>query len=341
METIINEQYNNLERIISTFSSLDSSSSWKILLFGCCTTVMIGSSVAYFYIRRRQRRSNTSSNKSSHVSSSSSSNNNSRRYDSNDITSTTTTTSENNSNKPMDAWEERRSRGVAIHSLHERKDESGKPFGSSYYYAHNNTKLTGGYKDGLRMEDFTMNQPRLLSKHIINTNKDNINNVNKAAFDENGTTNAEDRREHRVTGVVIPSSIIEQKRILNISKYLWDDPGSSDGIATIRIDVLPLNSTDNIPFENIRSYIHSDNIYTQILNNNEGLLIDIKTNATTDKTTNINYRLKIDSLYGPITSIKVIIKSKRLLIKLTKKYTMFDKSNLKTWPYPQKKKKCF
>lgn len=341
METIINEQYNNLERIISsTFSS-----SWTLLLFGCCTTVMIGSSVVYVYIKRRRRRSNTTSNKSSHISSSFSSNNNSLRYDSNDNnTTTTTTTSENNNNnnKPMDAWEERRSRGVAIHSLHERKDvnKSSKPFGSSYYYAHNSTKVTGGYTDGLRMEDYTMNQPRLLSKRIINDNNTDNNTTTTAVID-NAMINTEDRREDKVNDVIRPTSIVEQKRILNISKYLWDDPGSTDGIATIRIDVLPLNSTDNIPFENIRSYIHSDNIHTQILNNNEGLLIDIKTNATTDKTTNINYRLKIDSLYGPITSIKVIIKSKRLLIKLTKKYTMFDKSNLKSWPYPQKKKKCF
>jgi len=48
-----------------------------------------------------------------------------------------------------------------------KKEFFDRPFGSSYYYAHNNLKATGGYKDGLRTEDYVMNQPRLLSKNGV------------------------------------------------------------------------------------------------------------------------------------------------------------------------------
>ena len=69
--------------------------------------------------------------------------------------------------KPInDVWEERRKRGIAHAPTVVKQDsqETKKPFGSSYYYAHNSTKNKGGYSDGLKMEDFTMNGPRLLSK---------------------------------------------------------------------------------------------------------------------------------------------------------------------------------
>jgi hypothetical protein len=39
-----------------------------------------------------------------------------------------------------------------------------KPFGLSYFYAHNNLNATGGYRDRLQMEDHSMNQPRPVRK---------------------------------------------------------------------------------------------------------------------------------------------------------------------------------
>jgi hypothetical protein len=66
---------------------------------------------------------------------------------------------------PACAWEERRQRGIPAASSHVKQDAAAsKPFGSSYYYAHNSTRSKGGYADGLRMEDYTMNGPRLLSR---------------------------------------------------------------------------------------------------------------------------------------------------------------------------------
>ena len=63
-----------------------------------------------------------------------------------------------------DVWGERRKRGITASSSGGKQSAQDRPFESSYYYAHNNPNAKGGYKDGLRMEDYTMNGPRLLSR---------------------------------------------------------------------------------------------------------------------------------------------------------------------------------
>lgn len=142
----------------------------------------------------------------------------------------------------QDVWKERRRRGIEIHTTKTRSSKESnageeKPFGSTYYYAHNNFESKGGYKDGLRMEDYTMNQPRLLSrggKPIASCTSDDIPEA------ENSIHNPSIVPEKSPTAVAGTA-----KRCLMVTKYLWDDPGNSDGVACIRIDELPSAKSSN------------------------------------------------------------------------------------------------
>lgn len=223
-------------------------------------------------------------------------------------------------------WEERRRRGIPAASLHVKKDtESEKPFGSSYYYAHNSSKTTGGYKDGLRMEDFTMNGPRLLSRTGMTTPNEEIMDASSCS---NKTQAAEP-----TTGTSLSRSASGDlgRRSLNITRYLWDDPGdTAEGIATIRIDDLPgKTSTECVAWKDVTVSIV--NISATLIHDNEGLQVKIETSDDVD------YLLRIPKLYGDVSEVEAVKKTKRLLIRLTKtKKGMFDKSNLKAWPHPQK-----
>jgi hypothetical protein len=244
---------------------------------------------------------------------------------------TTSTMLDSNGNEIIDAWEERRRRGIAIHSLHEKKDVHGKeekPFGSSYYYAHNNTKAKGGYSDGLRMEDFTMNQPRLLSKGNSSIcENDYIQNQQQQqdveAYSCKDTIHIE----------TAPSTKLPSKRILQISKYLWDDSGSKNGEGSIRIELLPISSTETISWEQYwKDNSATMSVSTDFDITKDGVIITIQST-----TSNIDYRFEIKNFFGPVVDVKTLVKSKRLIVKLTKKTSLFDKSNLKAWPHPQKK----
>lgn len=221
-----------------------------------------------------------------------------------------------------DAWEVRRRRGIPAASLHVKKDaESEKPFGSSYYYAHNSSKTTGGYKDGLRMEDFTMNGPRLLSRggkavddsvlsSSISSNHDTLTPSSNVSLNRKASS--------------------DLKRTLPITRYLWDDPGDSKGMATIRIDELPgKTSAETVAWKDINASI--THISAALILDDEGMLVKIETSGDVD------YQLRIPKLYGSVTQVEAISKSKRLLVRLKKKSGLFDKSNLKAWPHPQKK----
>jgi hypothetical protein len=187
------------------------------------------------------------------------------------------------------------------------------------------------------MEDFTMNGPRLLSRSSSNT-KETSNqqqqSTNESDNDQQQQEDEDDEQTSRETGAASSSTLNKEpsKRVLVISKYLWDDPGSSNGEATIRIDQLPKNTTEMIPWEEFMKNDKGVTVSAEVCNNNEGLLVLVKSTTGT-----IDYRLQINKLYGPISSVKAIMKSKRLLIKLTKQFTLFNKSNLKAWPHPQKK----
>ncbi|KAG7357500.1 hypothetical protein IV203_002188 [Nitzschia inconspicua] len=231
---------------------------------------------------------------------------------------------------------------------------SDKPFGSKYYYAHNNPNATGGYKDGLRMEDYRMNGPRLLSKNGMRISDNTAKNDDAECKDNSSSSNNEDA--DNIVGTETSSMtertdssrivIAKDTNIRNITKYLWDDPGDSNGIATIRIDVLP----DKRPGEFLEWKDVSVEDVSATLSG-EGLVVKITTTPTTTASSgdggengdNPLFRLKIDKLYGDAADVKCIIKPKRLLIKIYKKKNSFLSSfnkrtnNLDSWPQPHRK----
>ena len=258
--------------------------------------------------------------------------------------------------KPMksttvnDVWEERRQRGIQAASLHTKKDITGKkekPFGSSYYYAHNSTKTTGGYKDGLTMEDFTMNGPRLLSRNgnpvvdddpLIESQQPKLENTTYVDANHAVTMKCEQPR----------------RRIIPVSKYLWDDPGNSDGIATIRVDTLATykaNCSEVVEWKMIRPFVTSiEASLTGVGKEKDGLYVKIQALFaasecissseqidSSNQSISVEYVLQIQKLYGHVQKVECISKDKRLLVRLYKQSAVFDKSNLKSWPHPQKK----
>lgn len=195
-----------------------------------------------------------------------------------------------------------------------KKSHDDKPFGSKYYYAHNNPGATGGYKDGLRMEDFRMNGPRLLSK---------------------GGQGVEDTASASETTSPVLKVAPPKTRILahdpsitNITKYLWDDPGDYNGIATIRIESLPLKNGKFLDWKDVKV----EDITADLPG--EGLLVKIVTDQG-------KFQLKINKLYGDAAAVKTISKSKRLLVRIYKKknsvLAVMDSSNLDAWPQPHRK----
>lgn len=209
-----------------------------------------------------------------------------------------------------------------------------KPFGSKYYYAHNDSNTTGGYKDGLKLEDYRMNGPRLLSRNGLSIDetaanyddgnddddgeeKKTINVKQKYNYFDDDNNASKDNKEGHLVG------------IKNITKYLWDDPGDSRGIGTIRIDVLPSSTS---PFVGLQQQyidvkdVKVEDFHATLIAGGGGLLVTI---IVTDHGC---YQLKINKLYGYASDVKVITKQKRLLIKIYKK-----KKNLIAWLQPHKK----
>jgi hypothetical protein len=273
-----------------------------------------------------------------------------------------------------------------------------RKFASSYYYAHNNPKAIGGYKDGLRLEDYTMNQPRLLS-----VKKSSTSSTSTSTLTPGGEGGGQQRqqpicssmRPDDSTMTSVPdmdmndnnennhnnhnSSSHETKKkkpIRIISHYLWDDPGDPDkGIATLRIDSFPhwKDSTQRVPCQDLtilhahaellsltedrgedtqeeeERHRHESTTTTQSPPQQQGLKIKIES-------VEAYYELFLPALYGPVTTVKTIVKAHKVLIKLTKTKTitatppptttgffLFSSSpktkdkNLEVWPEPGRK----
>ena len=213
-------------------------------------------------------------------------------------------------------WEERRRRGIPAASLHVKKDVTlNKPFGSSYYYAHNSTKTTGGYKDGLTMEDFTMNGPRLLRRHPVDDNETTTLVESTELHSERPDLDTPPR--------VMPSRTID--------RYLWDDPGQG-GVATLRIEGLQSSSSQLQPWSEIRPRVR--HIAATRLPGG-GLLVQI--DVEEDATVVVRHSLRLATLYGPVDRVETVPTKKRLLVRLYKSRTSWwDASNLQAWPHPQK-----
>jgi hypothetical protein len=231
-----------------------------------------------------------------------------------------------------DIWQAGRSPG----SVKKEKAYNDKPFGSKYYYAHNNPNSTGGYKDGLKMEDYIMNGPRLLSKNGISVPEEQDNNNSAADVVGESLDDSSHGGDGRCTTAegTRTTNVPRDSVIRHVTKYLWDDPGDSNGVATIRIDVLPDKRHGKfVDWKDVDVESVSANLV------GEGLIVKITTMINGEETM---YRLKIDRLYGDATDVKCIIKSKRLLVKIYKKKSSFlsfswRSNNLDTWPQPHRK----
>jgi len=237
-------------------------------------------------------------------------------------------------------WAERQKKGVAPASLHRRAGAGeSKPYGSQYYYAHNNPNAIGGYSDGLRMEDFQMNKPRLLSRGgapvVAKPNADGNNS-------EDGV---EEKAERPVAAVDTASSSIgetarKSRPVLSITKYLWDDSGDASGVATIRIDKLPGTTSSNELIDYRDAGVID--VSSKLLSNssNGGLLVTIRTE------TGVDYELRIDNLYGRVSEVRTTTAKgkKRLLVRLTKAKSssttsgFFGSTKFEAWPHPQQRK---
>lgn len=291
-------------------------------------TLTIGTALAglsaLVYFRTLSRRQDERSQQSTTTAGTRQSNNELSSSSTEKRSSQNSSTAAKGSAHPRDVWEERRQRGIVAASSHGSKGASTeKPFSSSYYYAHNNSNAAGGYKDGLTMEDFTMNGPRLLSR-------------GGKPVEEDAPPIPEDDRivaagEQSPENIQSPeTSSLRPRRTIAISKYLWDDPGDSAGKATIRIDQLPPTQPGDSPhveWSVARSRVTS--VQTELRNKGMSLLVE-----TTD---GVDYTLHIPTFYGDVTSVDHVNKVKRLVVRIQKKRGMFSSKNTQSWPHPHKK----
>lgn len=174
-----------------------------------------------------------------------------------------------------------------------------KPFNSSYYYAHNHLKKTGGYKDGLKAEDYQMNKPKLLSKSSTELN-----------------------------GIDSSKPTFRNGKWIRISRYLWDDHESYDGVARIIIEAIPSDGTSSftmIPF--VHAGINKEDVKCKLVGTwNNGLMVQIRRILGDEES---KYFLFIPRMYGEVEDVKPIVKAKKIIIKLIKKR---NSDNLKVWP---------
>ena len=229
------------------------------------------------------------------------------------------------SRKVKNIWEAGKS---SSSTSNDKKTYEDKPFGSKYYYAHNNSNATGGYTDGLKMEDYRMNGPRLLSKNGKTVDDDDTNPDDEQSAGDNEQQEQVPASSTSSSKTKITST---DPNVLNITKYLWDDPGDAvKGIATIRIDSLPTSVAGN--FIDWKDIGQPQSIEAKLVG--EGLLVKIDTDN------HGTYQLKIPKLYGDANDVSYIVKPKRLMIKITKKKigtVSKNKNNLDAWPQPYRK----
>ncbi len=197
--------------------------------------------------------------------------------------------------------------GPGVSKPEENGGTNEKPFQSSYYYAHNNPKSNGGYKDGLKAEDYVMNKPRLLQTTV--------------------------KEKENATATTSTQAATLSKDSIAIQKYLWDDDGNDDGIAKIIIDSLPsskgCDKSAYIPWQE-GGIVSKDNVKAKLVGLwKDGLIVQIRSRTTNDDPSYKRYHLLVPRMFGEVEDIKLILKTKKLIVKLNKKK---KKENLKAWP---------
>ncbi|KAL7548148.1 hypothetical protein ACHAWF_011452 [Thalassiosira exigua] len=182
-----------------------------------------------------------------------------------------------------------------------KQKSSDRPFESSYYFAHNKHSTGGGYKDGLRAEDYVMNGPRLLSKGGVQVNDERNEDENDSNSDGCTQSEASDAREKAKAKVIASTPI---------SKYMWDDDANGN-VAKIHIDSLPISSTETIKWEN--AGISKRAVDVRLIGENkEGLYVRVTWQGK-------RYHLHVPKMYGEAESVKCIVKRHKLLVKISKK----------------------
>jgi hypothetical protein len=181
-----------------------------------------------------------------------------------------------------------------------KKDSTDRPFGSSYYYAHNSANSKGGYADGLRAEDYVMNGPKLLSKGGVRVDHERDEQPDESVELDNAVDATSDQRKER-------AKIISASK--QITRYLWDDDGEGD-IAKIHIDSLPKTSTESMSWQEASISGVEVNLMGQ---ENDGLMIRI---ISQDQK---KYHLHIPKMYGSADSAKAAIKKHKLIVKIVKR----------------------
>ncbi|KAK1749178.1 hypothetical protein QTG54_001117 [Skeletonema marinoi] len=184
---------------------------------------------------------------------------------------------------------------------------SDRPFESSYYFAHNKHSTGGGYKDGLRAEDYVMNGPKLLSKGGVRVEDEKSNSSVVDDAEERSSASSQSVSEKKQTPQMQAST--------PITRYLWDD--GEGNIAKIHIDTLPVSSTKTINWEGASV----SSVEARLIgDNNEGLFIGITYNIN-DDTSNLTKKchLHVARMYGNADEVKAMVKKRKLLVKITKK----------------------
>lgn len=192
--------------------------------------------------------------------------------------------------------------GTLSHAAASKNGE--KPFKSSYYYAHNQHRKTGGYSDGLKAEDYEMNKPKLLAK-------------TKASVLDTSTTTSTTTSTSTTTQAAAATAFLDHDDSIPINKYLWDDEGKENGVAKIYIDTLPGKATWD-------SQITKDDVVCKLVGTwKNGLVVQIHSMGE-------RYHLVIPRMYGEVEEVKTILKPHKLIVKLLKKKN--NKENLRAWP---------
>mmetsp|Transcript_18716 Transcript_18716/g.40523 ORF Transcript_18716/g.40523 Transcript_18716/m.40523 type:complete len:393 (-) Transcript_18716:585-1763(-) len=239
---------------------------------------------------------------------------------------------------------------------------SDKPFGSSYYYAHNDPNRIGGYKDGLRMEDYVMNGPRLLAKggrKVAEEEKEEEEEGEEKRGADHGdgstctavleeevekdastcTSNAPSASSSSAATAPVPvrPSALPSNSV-PVARYMWDDTAVTSGcsdVGKLYVDTLPNKPSSAPDISWDKAGISKAEVTAQLLGDEgRGLLIRITRTAATG-TEPRSYHLYVRRMYGSVAEVKVVVKAKRLLVKLIKKRSrlnLWDKTNLKPWP---------
>ena len=184
--------------------------------------------------------------------------------------------------------------------------------------------LRGGYKDGLRAEDYVMNGPRLLSRGGVRVMNDDNNGGNDMAspveeeimhFESSLSQSPEEEETGASSSVMKDDTMIKQQRVAltasstPITRYMWDDDG--DDIARIHIDVLPIGSNKTLSWEDAN--VSKNDVDVRLIGDDGvGLFVSIIAEKR-------RYHLHIPKMYGTAESVRFIIKKRKLLIKITKK----------------------